>query len=198
MLLFVIGAPGSGKGTLCSKLAKEYKFHHVSVGDTLRQFVKELGEVLDKKILECVKNQELLPVEALGTILKYEVERLKRTGHNDVIIDGFPRRLDQVARVEEMIGKPDLVLFFNCPKGKAKQRLLARNISGRNDREEVFEKRYQEFAMLNGEIVAEYRRRRILREVDTSYETPTSWTGLLITLMDERLGNKSFFSRRVN
>lgn len=35
-VVFVLGGPGAGKGTQCSRLANEYGFLHVSAGDLLR------------------------------------------------------------------------------------------------------------------------------------------------------------------
>ena len=35
----ILGAPGSGKGTLSSRLVKDFNFKHVSSGDLLRQEV---------------------------------------------------------------------------------------------------------------------------------------------------------------
>ena len=36
---FVLGGPGSGKGTLCARLVKEQGFCHLSAGDLLREEV---------------------------------------------------------------------------------------------------------------------------------------------------------------
>ena len=38
-LILLGGAPGSGKGTLSSRLVKDFNFKHVSSGDLLRQEV---------------------------------------------------------------------------------------------------------------------------------------------------------------
>ena len=35
-MFFVLGGPGSGKGTQCENLVRDYKFKHLSVGDLLR------------------------------------------------------------------------------------------------------------------------------------------------------------------
>ena len=37
---FVMGGPGSGKGTQCAKLVERYGFVHLSAGDLLRQVTK--------------------------------------------------------------------------------------------------------------------------------------------------------------
>lgn len=49
-VVFVLGGPGSGKGTNCEKLAKEFHYAHLSAGDLLRAEVatgSELGKELD-------------------------------------------------------------------------------------------------------------------------------------------------------
>ena len=35
-VVFVLGGPGSGKGTQCQKIVTEYDFAHISAGDCLR------------------------------------------------------------------------------------------------------------------------------------------------------------------
>lgn len=36
IVYFVVGGPGSGKGTQCDNLVKDYGFKHLSTGDLLR------------------------------------------------------------------------------------------------------------------------------------------------------------------
>lgn len=36
LVLFVLGAPGSGKGTQCLRITEKFKFTHLSAGDLLR------------------------------------------------------------------------------------------------------------------------------------------------------------------
>jgi hypothetical protein len=36
-IIFVLGAPGSGKGTQCEKVVHEFGFKHLSAGDLLRE-----------------------------------------------------------------------------------------------------------------------------------------------------------------
>ena len=47
-VIFVVGGPGSGKGTQCEKLAKEFKLTHLSTGDIFREERKKGGELGDK------------------------------------------------------------------------------------------------------------------------------------------------------
>ena len=46
-VIFVVGGPGSGKGTQCGKLAKEFNLAHLSTGDIFREERKKGGELGD-------------------------------------------------------------------------------------------------------------------------------------------------------
>ena len=54
-VFFVLGGPGSGKGTQCAKLVTDYGFVHLSAGDLLRAEAasgSEHGEMINKMIAE--------------------------------------------------------------------------------------------------------------------------------------------------
>lgn len=37
LVIFILGGPGSGKGTQCSLIRDRFKFIHLSAGDLLRE-----------------------------------------------------------------------------------------------------------------------------------------------------------------
>jgi len=39
-IVFILGGPGSGKGTQCDIMNKKYDYVHYSTGDLLREFIK--------------------------------------------------------------------------------------------------------------------------------------------------------------
>ena len=60
--MFVLGGPGSGKGTQCALIKEKYGYAHLSSGDLLRDEVKsgsQLGQALDATM----KNGDLVPTE---------------------------------------------------------------------------------------------------------------------------------------
>lgn len=44
-IVFVLGGPGSGKGTQCAKLVEHLGFFHISSGDCLRAAIERKSEV---------------------------------------------------------------------------------------------------------------------------------------------------------
>lgn len=61
-IFWVIGGPGSGKGTQCSRLSQKYHMAHLSSGDLLRAEVardSKLGQELNEMMLK----GELVPRE---------------------------------------------------------------------------------------------------------------------------------------
>jgi adenylate kinase family enzyme len=52
-IIFVLGGPGTGRGTQCAKLVEEFGYEHISTGDVLRkEMAKDTKEGADiKKIV---------------------------------------------------------------------------------------------------------------------------------------------------
>ncbi|OAL46253.1 P-loop containing nucleoside triphosphate hydrolase protein [Pyrenochaeta sp. DS3sAY3a] len=180
--VFVIGAPGSGKGTLCKKAADLHSdFGHVSLGDKLRRLPDREST---KEMIRAVKDGELVPMEKLAPFLRILVKFERDQKRKLFFLDGFPRSLRQAIENENDV-KPDLVLLFDCDGDEAKTRFTTRQIPGREgDDSTVFDRRYAEYCRNNPEIVEHYRSKGILVEVDTSKETHVSFGNLLDALTD--------------
>ncbi|KAL7792552.1 adenylate kinase domain-containing protein [Trichoderma ceciliae] len=171
-VIFVLGAPGAGKGTLCKKLATKYGFRHISIGELLRQVVASPGA--NKTVVEYVRRGELLTTELLFEILKPHLEE-----GGTIILDGFPRQLDQAKAFEEKFQQPVLVLFFDCPRELAEPRVVNRKQGREGDNAETFRKRYNEFLELNPPLLHRYEESGKLVTIDTSGYSRTSYAKLL-------------------
>ena len=66
---FVLGGPGSGKGTLCSKLVSQHGFVHLSAGELLRQ-ERNSGSETSDLINTFIKNGEIVPVKITVNLIK--------------------------------------------------------------------------------------------------------------------------------
>lgn len=61
-ITFVLGGPGSGKGTQCEKIVAKYGYTHLSAGDLLREEVKS-GSELGQQCEQIMKEGKLVPME---------------------------------------------------------------------------------------------------------------------------------------
>ncbi|KAF9227662.1 adenylate kinase [Gyrodon lividus] len=89
MLMF--GKPGSGKGTLSSRLVKKYDILALSTGDLLRQHITE-KTAIGQQAEEIVAQGGLLPDDVM---LKVVTSKLDALHNKHWILDGFPRTLGQ-------------------------------------------------------------------------------------------------------
>jgi adenylate kinase family enzyme len=58
---------------------------------------------IDVDIIDRLRSGELVPVEALAPILKSQINKEKQNGQRKILVDGFPRSLDQAAPAEALV-----------------------------------------------------------------------------------------------
>jgi adenylate kinase family enzyme len=87
------GCPGSGKGTLCKLLSQDYGYQHISVGDLLRS-IRDDPTNEDLELQNHVRQGTLVPTRTIVRLLKEAISG-GLVGGSGVILDGFPRYLDQ-------------------------------------------------------------------------------------------------------
>ena len=121
MKLIFLGLPGSGKGTQAELLAKEFGFKLIATGDMLRKAITEKTS-LGEQAYSYVKNGALVPDEI---VLQLVQENIK--GHDNFILDGFPRTLEQAKSLSRIINI-EKVFYFNCPTDVIVERLSNRRI----------------------------------------------------------------------
>lgn len=146
-VVFVLGGPGSGKGTQCEKLVKEKGFVHLSAGDLLRSEQKREGSQYGGLIAKCIKEGIIVPQEVTVNLLRNSIQTNVDQGSSRFLIDGFPRKMDQALTFEREIVPSSFTLFFECPEEVMLKRLLERGkTSGRTDDNiESIKKRFATF-----------------------------------------------------
>jgi len=136
-VVFVLGGPGSGKGTMCALAEAQLGWTHLSTGDLLRAERKAGGETA-ATIERYITAGELVPNEITVTLLKNAMDAaMRRTGRTNFLLDGFPRSLDNMEGWYEIFGRETelpRMLHFECPYEVLEQRILGRaQYSGRSD-----------------------------------------------------------------
>ena len=102
MVIIMLGAPGTGKGTVGKLLSDELGIPHVSSGEIFRSYVKKQGEI-GKQIEGYMSQGKLVPDELAIQILE---KRLKEDDVKcGVILDGYPRNIKQAEKLDELLLK---------------------------------------------------------------------------------------------
>ena len=122
MKLILLGAPGSGKGSLAKKISNDFNIPQISTGDLFRNIVKEDSE-LGRKVNLFIDSGHLVPDELTCQVLE---KRIKESDcQKGFILDGFPRTIAQAEKLEEMT-EVDAVILVDVPVNTIIERLSSR------------------------------------------------------------------------
>nr|CDS32281.1 adenylate kinase [Hymenolepis microstoma] len=167
-VIFVIGGPGSGKGTQCENIVKKYKFNHLSSGDLLRDEVQS-GSPRGKELQAIMEKGELVSLEVVLALIKESMLKLIDKSPY-FLIDGYPRELEQGLRFEREVAPCFTVLYFEVNEEMMKQRLLKRGeTSGRvDDNEATIVKRLKTFEEKTVPVIDHYAKKNKVIKVDAS------------------------------
>ena len=129
MILIMLGAQGTGKGTVAGLISKETGLPQISTGDIFRKNISEktpLGMEADKYI----SKGDLVPDEV--TVPMVEDRLTWEDAKNGAILDGFPRTIEQAEKLDEMLSKNgnkvDLVVNLVTPREELIDRMLTRRV----------------------------------------------------------------------
>eukprot|EP00798_Chlamydomonas_sp_ICE-L_P003603 gene3603-13686_t len=167
-VIFVLGGPGSGKGTQCAKLVADYDMAHFSAGDLLREHANS-GTPDGNMVADMIKNGQIVPAEITVRLLQ---KAMQESGKKKILIDGFPRNDENREAFQAVIGYDcEVVLFFDCPESVLEERLLKRGeSSGRiNDNLESIKKRFKVRKVdTNRDVDVIYTERHIDNDIDNA------------------------------
>ena len=174
-VVFILGGPGSGKGTMCELAQIQLGWVHLSAGDLLRAQRKKGGETANI-IEEFIKDGKLVPFEIIVNLLKSAMELSTRmTGQNNFLVDGFPRSINNLEGWSEVMGlEIDLpkMMYFECPYDVLEKRIMGRaKYSGRSDDNlESIKLRFDIFKEETLPTVEHFKSKTKCIEVDASLE----------------------------
>lgn len=169
LVVFVLGGPGSGKGTNCLKIKDQFGYEHLSAGDLLRA-ERESGSELAEMINTYIKEGKIVPAEVTVGLLR---KAIQASSNDKFLVDGFPRDLQNLEAWDKTmndISEVSFLLFLECPNDVVVQRLLERGkTSGRNDDNiETIQKRLVTYENQTKPIIEHFRSLDKVREVSSN------------------------------
>ena len=129
MNIIMLGAQGTGKGTVAGILNKEKGWIQLSTGDIFRENISKgtpLGIEADKYISKGC----LVPDEITISMVENRLDELKN--EDGIILDGFPRNIDQAKKLDEILAakgqKIDWVINLETPREEIIERMMDRRV----------------------------------------------------------------------
>lgn len=139
MVIIMLGAPGTGKGTVAALLQDKLGIKHISTGDIFRKNMKE-GTELGKIAEKYISQGKLVPDDVT---IKVVEERLKeKDTENGIILDGFPRTVKQAEELDKILNKDgkkvDKVINLETPDEEIIERIVNRRVCSNQECKAVY------------------------------------------------------------
>lgn len=128
MYIVMLGAPGTGKGTIGKILSEDMKLTHISTGDIFREQINKKTE-LGKKIENYIANGLLVPDDVV--IETVEARLLEPDVREGAILDGFPRTALQAEALKKFLSQNNpnqkrIAIELNVPDEEIVKRIVNR------------------------------------------------------------------------
>lgn len=123
VFIILFGAPGSGKGTLASRIKEFSPVVHISTGDLFRDNISRQTP-LGIEAQRFIDQGQLVPDDVTIRMVKDRLNR-RDVQENGAMLDGFPRTLGQARALNE-IARIDSVAVINIGKEELRPRITGR------------------------------------------------------------------------
>ena len=128
-IVILLGAPGSGKGTVAGKLAADnVNLKHVSSGDLLRGAIAA-GTAAGNEAKGYMDKGNLVPDALIAQMIKdvvAESEQSEQSNSRTILLDGFPRNLAQAEILEKMGAPVRSAVLIDVPDEIIQDRIAGR------------------------------------------------------------------------
>ena len=139
MVIIMLGAPGTGKGTIAGILKERLGIPQVSTGDIFRKHIQEKTE-LGKLAESYISKGELVPDNVTIGLVENRLE--DDDVQAGIILDGFPRTVKQAEELDKLLEKKgkkvDLVINLTTPEEEIIERIVNRRICSNPDCKTVY------------------------------------------------------------
>ena len=151
MVIIMLGAPGTGKGTIAGILTKELEIPQVSTGDIFRKHIGEQTE-LGKLAEKYISQGKLVPDDVTIGLVENRLE--EDDVKEGIILDGFPRTVKQAEELDKILEnkgkKVDLVINLTCG---------SRLIQRKDDNPETVKQRFNSYIEETSPLVDYYEKK---------------------------------------
>jgi adenylate kinase len=167
--LLIVGPPGAGKGTQSARLSERYSIPAIATGDIFRQNIKDQTP-LGLQVKAIVDAGDYVPDSLTNELVTNRL--LEPDARDGFLLDGYPRTLEQVSFLDDLLASKgqslDAVIQLVADKEEVVARLRKRALEqGRvDDSEEAIRHRQDVFARETTPLIAVYREKGLLIEVD--------------------------------
>ena len=165
----IVGPPGVGKGTQAARISEAFGIPTISTGDIFRSNIAQ-GTELGKQVKAIVDAGDYVPDTLTNALVE---DRLRSADAADgFLLDGYPRTPDQVQHLDALLASEgqalDAVIRLLADREEIVRRLRKRALEqGRaDDSEEAIRHRQEVYQRETEPVVAMYRDRGVLVEVD--------------------------------
>lgn len=129
MVIIMLGAQGTGKGTIAGLISEATNWPQISTGDIFRKNISEKTK-LGVEANKYISKGDLVPDEITVPMV---IDRLNQQDAKDgAILDGFPRTIEQAKKLDEILEqagkKVDLVINLTTPREEIIDRMLTRRV----------------------------------------------------------------------
>ncbi len=192
MRLLIMGPPGAGKGTQAASIAARYGVPAISSGDIFRDNIKR-HTALGDRVVEIIGRGDFVP-DVLTTSLVFH-RLIEPDCKKGWLLDGYPRTLAQVealdiAMKERGTKLAAVISLVAAPEELVSRMLIRARIEGRvDDNEETIRRRIEVYDSETKPILALYRDRGLLVEVDALGTVAEVGEGIRLAL-DARLATQ--------
>lgn len=100
-IMVLLGAPGSGKGTVAARLAKRLPARHVASGDLLRAVARQPVTETARKVAHALQHGQLVPDAVVDALIAEELARMSDE-KGWLLLDGYPRTVHQAEKLLAM------------------------------------------------------------------------------------------------
>lgn len=129
MIIIMLGAQGTGKGTVAGVLNKQNGWVQLSTGDIFRENISK-GTELGIEANKYISKGCLVPDEITISMVEKRLDELKN--EEGIILDGFPRNIEQAKKLDEILEakgqKVDWVINLETPRDEIIERMMNRRV----------------------------------------------------------------------